>query len=70
MFRKCDNCGANLDPGEKCGCNKEAECLQKFFIENTRVGEDSQMEFDFKKEIIAKQEDFNNENNSIKKDCD
>ena len=70
MFRKCDNCGANLDPGEKCDCNKETERLRKFFVENTRVGADSQMEFDFKKEIIAKQEDFNNENNSIKKDCD
>ena len=53
MFRKCDNCGANLDPGEKCDCNKETERLRKFFVENTRVGADSQIEFDFKKEVIG-----------------
>lgn len=53
MFRKCDNCGANLDPGEKCDCNKETERLRKFFTENTKVGADSQMEFDFKKEAIG-----------------
>lgn len=23
MFNTCPNCGANLDPGEKCDCQKE-----------------------------------------------
>lgn len=26
MYRKtCPDCGANLDPGEKCDCNKEVK---------------------------------------------
>ena len=25
MFRKCPDCGANLDPGEVCDCRKKEE---------------------------------------------
>lgn len=26
-FKTCPDCGAHLDPGERCGCNKEAPRL-------------------------------------------
>ena len=30
-MRKCENCGANLDSGERCGCEKERENLDRAF---------------------------------------
>lgn len=30
-MRKCENCGANLDSGERCGCEKEWENLDRAF---------------------------------------
>lgn len=26
-FNLCPDCGANLDPGEKCGCSDEVKCF-------------------------------------------
>ena len=30
-MRKCENCGANFDNGERCGCEKERENLDRAF---------------------------------------
>lgn len=30
-MRKCENCGANLDSGERCNCEKEWENLDRAF---------------------------------------
>lgn len=38
-MRKCENCGANLDSGERCDCEKEGGKSTKMFaIQNHRTG--------------------------------
>lgn len=27
LYKTCDNCGANLDPGERCDCEREYRAL-------------------------------------------
>ena len=31
FYRTCPDCGASLDPGERCDCQEEAEKKQEFF---------------------------------------
>lgn len=39
-YRECDNCGANLDPGEKCDC-REIERAKQIEYEKSVEQEDS-----------------------------
>lgn len=32
MFKKCEHCGANLDPGERCDCDIVYEKTRKKYI--------------------------------------
>ena len=36
MFRECPRCGSNLDPGERCDCEREREEAAKRLMELTR----------------------------------
>lgn len=33
-FHKCTICGANLDPGEKCDCEKESKRTEEIYSKN------------------------------------
>lgn len=33
----CPNCGASLDPGEKCDCQEEKERKQDFFAKHLKM---------------------------------
>ena len=39
-YKKCPNCGANLDPGEKCDCESKAEF-------NSNITEQDNDNFDY-----------------------
>jgi hypothetical protein len=43
--RPCPDCGANLDPGEKCTCRKVSEQLAKKYELITTVTKEGQIEF-------------------------
>ena len=43
--RICENCGAILDPGEKCDCNERTERLADFWQGVTEQGPDGQIIF-------------------------
>ena len=36
-YRVCPNCGSNLDPGEKCDCQKEKEAREKILEKCIRL---------------------------------
>ncbi len=36
-YNICPQCGAHLDPGEKCSCMEERELRQRFFEQQLRV---------------------------------
>lgn len=36
-YNTCPNCGCNLDPGEKCDCEKEAVKKQEFFSRHLKM---------------------------------
>lgn len=42
-FNTCCNCGANLDPGEKCDCQQNKTRLEKFYSERIKVKSDGQL---------------------------
>ena len=35
-YRECPLCGANIDPGERCDCERERAEREKEFLEHTR----------------------------------
>lgn len=35
-YNTCPNCGCNLDPGEKCDCEKEREDREEFYRNITK----------------------------------
>ncbi|MEH2957795.1 hypothetical protein [Candidatus Merdisoma sp. JLR.KK006] len=37
FYRTCPKCGAALDPGEHCDCEKEAEKQEDFFEKQLRI---------------------------------
>ena len=37
FYRICPDCGATLDPGEKCNCREEEERKQAFFSQNLKM---------------------------------
>ena len=39
QYHECPNCGANLDPGEKCDCHKELSIEEASRIYNTHKGD-------------------------------
>lgn len=43
MYRKCEYCGASLDPQEKCDCREPSEQNRRLFETLTRTGEGGQM---------------------------
>lgn len=43
-YRTCPDCGALLDPGEKCSCVEIAEQLRKKYELLTAIGNDGQIE--------------------------
>lgn len=48
-FKRCDRCGANLDPGEVCDCNSKREMLAKKYeelVSRTR-NKNNQLRFNF-----------------------
>lgn len=36
-YRVCPNCGCNLDPNEKCDCQREKEQKQDFFRRHLKI---------------------------------
>ncbi len=36
-YRICSDCGAALDPGEKCDCQEEKERKQEFFRQHLKM---------------------------------
>lgn len=44
FYWKCSNCGANLDPGERCNCYQEQEERERELSELFRWGAGGQME--------------------------
>lgn len=45
FYRVCTDCGANLDPGERCECFRERKEKEKKMSMLFRQGADGQMEF-------------------------
>ena len=41
-FHTCLHCDSNLDPNEKCDCEKEESKLELFFESHTKVSNDGQ----------------------------
>ena len=37
FYKICPDCGASLDPGEKCDCREEAEKKQEFFSQHLKM---------------------------------
>ena len=37
FYKICPDCGASLDPGEKCDCRGEAEKKQSFFDQHLKM---------------------------------
>lgn len=56
FYKTCPDCGANLDPGELCDCQKEKDLEKKKMQSMFAVGNDGQMQLHFRKEVneIAK----------------
>ncbi len=49
FYNVCNKCGANLDPGEKCTCEREAEERRKQIERTCQVsGKSNQFSFVFK----------------------
>lgn len=44
FYWKCSNCGANLDPGERCSCYQEQEEKERALSALLRQGAGGQME--------------------------
>lgn len=42
FYKICPDCGASLDPGEKCDCREEAEKKQEFFSRALENGTESE----------------------------
>ncbi|MBH1941672.1 hypothetical protein I5677_12285 [Mobilitalea sibirica] len=42
-YHTCSECGAFLDPGEKCDCSKKSEQLRKKYEQLTAVTNDGQI---------------------------
>ena len=36
-YNTCPNCGCNLDPGEKCDCEKEMKRQKEFYQRVTKI---------------------------------
>lgn len=36
-FHSCPKCGANLDPGEKCDCEKERQKINENYSKNLKI---------------------------------
>lgn len=36
-YNTCPNCGSNLDPGEKCDCERESVKKQEFFSRHLKI---------------------------------
>ena len=45
QYIKCPHCGANLDSGEKCDCQKEAEKMQSAECKVQNSGEKLPVQF-------------------------
>ena len=45
FYRECPDCGANLDPGERCDCFREREEKEKKLSMLFWQGVDGQLEF-------------------------
>lgn len=44
-YNTCSDCGALLDPGEKCDCHEKSEQLRKKYELLTAVSIDGQIQF-------------------------
>lgn len=49
-FRVCPNCGDNLDPGERCDCEREKQKREEKAQRMLFVDRNGQMTFNFTKE--------------------
>lgn len=53
-FHRCEICGANLDPGERCDCEQEKERetkrLQKLYV---KEGKSDQLAFNWKLDKVG-----------------
>lgn len=47
-FHTCPHCGSNLDPGEKCDCEKKRNETENLFLKLTKVNPNGQMALVFK----------------------
>lgn len=36
-FHSCPRCGANLDPGEKCDCEKESKKIEEIYSKDLKT---------------------------------
>lgn len=53
-YNTCPNCGANLDPGEPCDCEKEREDREEFYRSITkRTPRTGQLSFSLKSREVA-----------------
>lgn len=55
-YHICPDCGALLDPGERCDCQEKAELLRMKYEQLTAVNEHGQIEFG------GQYEDYKNKN--------
>lgn len=55
MYNKCCNCGANLDPGERCTCTYDDEKKEKVEskISNVYFTQWEQMELDLRRDKVV-----------------
>lgn len=49
-YKLCDKCGCNLDPGERCDCEQEAQRKEQERQKMIFVGRNGQMTFAITKE--------------------
>ncbi|MDO4301820.1 MAG: hypothetical protein Q4D26_10565 [Clostridia bacterium] len=47
-YNTCPCCGSNLDPGEKCDCEKKRNESEHFFLSRTKVNSNGQLSLIFK----------------------
>lgn len=45
-YNVCQECGANLDPGERCDCKKEKKRREQAFESMIKVDDTDQLTFD------------------------
>ena len=50
FYNTCPNCGANLDPGEKCDCLEIEN--ERAIVKMIAIGRNGQYEFSFKEEKV------------------